>query len=78
MRIQWQVVDYSLQNRAVPRDLHTSRIGTVEPDDISTHLKTAAVPPDKRNPAVLRLWRRRRERHQVSSRVRPYDRGVTA
>jgi hypothetical protein len=82
MRIQWQVVDYSLENRAVPRDLHTSRIETVEPDDISTYLKTTThidgEPPGKRNPVVLRLWRRRRQRHQISSRVRPYDRGVTA
>ena len=40
--------------------------------------RSPGEPPGKRNPVVLRLWRRRRERHQISSRVRPHDQGVTA
>src|SRR3954470_21170261 len=42
MRTQRQIVDYSLQKRAVLRDLHSGRIGTLEVCDASPYLKSAA------------------------------------
>ncbi|NES16233.1 MULTISPECIES: DUF5318 domain-containing protein [Micromonospora] len=42
MRTQRQVVDYSLQKRAVLRDLLASRIGTYDVCDASPYLKNAA------------------------------------
>ena len=42
MRTQRQVVDYSLQKRAVLRDVHNGRIGTLEVCDASPYLKNAA------------------------------------
>src|SRR4051794_1320048 len=42
MRTQRQIVDYSLQKRAVLRDLHSGRIGTLEVCDASPYLKNAA------------------------------------
>jgi hypothetical protein len=42
MRTQRQVVDYSLQKRAVLRDLHNGRVGTLEVCDASPYLKSAA------------------------------------
>ena len=54
MRKQRQVVDYSLQKRAVLRDLHSGRIGTLEVCDASPYLKNAArfhgEPTDERCP----------------------------
>jgi hypothetical protein len=54
MRTQRQVVDYSLQKRAVLRDVHNGRVGTLEVCDASPYLKNAArfhgEPTDERCP----------------------------
>ncbi|MER7889121.1 DUF5318 domain-containing protein [Micromonospora sp. NPDC094482] len=54
MRTQRQVVDYSLQKRAVLRDLLASRVGTYDVCDASPYLKNAArfhgEPTDERCP----------------------------
>jgi hypothetical protein len=42
MRTQRQVVDYSLQKRALLRELHSGRIGAYEVCDASPYLKNAA------------------------------------
>lgn len=42
MRSQRQVVDYSLQKRAVLREVHSGRVGTYEVCDASPYLKNAA------------------------------------
>ncbi|MEV6635286.1 DUF5318 domain-containing protein [Actinoplanes sp. NPDC051470] len=42
MRTQRQVVDYSLQKRALLRDLHKGLVGTLEVCDASPYLKNAA------------------------------------
>ena len=42
MRTQRQVVDYSLQKRALLRELHAGRIGVYEVCDASPYLKNAA------------------------------------
>ncbi|MFJ8685939.1 MULTISPECIES: DUF5318 domain-containing protein [Micromonospora] len=42
MRTSRQVVDYSLQKRAVLRDLHAGRVGTYDVCDASPYLKNAA------------------------------------
>ncbi len=42
MRTQRQVVDYSLQRRAVLRDVHSGRVGVHEVCDASPYLKNAA------------------------------------
>jgi hypothetical protein len=42
MRTQRQIVDYSLQKRAVLRDVHNGKIGTLEVCDASPYLKSAA------------------------------------
>ena len=42
MRTQRRVVDYSLQKRALLRELHTGRIGTYDVCDASPYLKNAA------------------------------------
>lgn len=42
MRTQRQVVDYSLQKRAVLREVHSGRVGTYEVCDASPYLKNAA------------------------------------
>ncbi|WP_040477879.1 DUF5318 family protein [Longispora albida] len=42
MRTQRQVVDYSLQRRALLRELYATRVGTWEVCDASPYLKTAA------------------------------------
>jgi hypothetical protein len=42
MRTQRQLVDFSLQKRAVLRDVHSGRIGTLEVCDASPYLKSAA------------------------------------
>jgi hypothetical protein len=58
MRTQRQVVDYSLQKRAVLRDVHSGRIGTLEVCDASPYLKNAALyhgePTDERCPVCRR------------------------
>jgi hypothetical protein len=58
MRTQRQVVDYSLQKRALLRDLHNGRIGTLEVCDASPYLKNAArfhgEPTDDRCPVCRR------------------------
>jgi hypothetical protein len=58
MRTQRQVVDYSLQKRAVLRDVHNGRVGTLDVCDASPYLKNAALfhgePTDDRCP-VCRL-----------------------
>jgi hypothetical protein len=58
MRTQRQVVDYSLQKRALLRDVHNGRVGTYEVCDASPYLKNAArfhgEPTDERCP-VCRL-----------------------
>jgi len=58
MRTQRQVVDYSLQKRAVLRDVHNGRIGTLEVCDASPYLKSAArfhgEPTDERCPVCRR------------------------
>ncbi len=54
MRTQRQVVDYSLQKRAVLRDLLAGRVGTYDVCDASPYLKNAArfhgEPTDQRCP----------------------------
>lgn len=42
MRTQRQSVDYSLQRRALLRDVYTNRVGTYEVCDASPYLKSAA------------------------------------
>ncbi|AGL21697.1 DUF5318 domain-containing protein [Actinoplanes sp. N902-109] len=42
MRTQRQVVDYSLQKRALLRELHNGKIGALEVCDASPYLKNAA------------------------------------
>lgn len=42
MRTQRQVVDYSLQKRALLRDVYSHRVGTYEVCDASPYLKSAA------------------------------------
>ena len=58
MRTQRQVVDYSLQKRALLRDLHNGRVGTLEVCDASPYLKNAArfhgEPTDERCPVCRR------------------------
>src|SRR5690242_12754184 len=58
MRTQRQVVDYSLQKRAVLRDVHNGRVGTLEVCDASPYLKNAArfhgEPTDERCPVCRR------------------------
>jgi hypothetical protein len=54
MRTQRQVVDYSLQKRAVLREVFSGRVGTYEVCDASPYLKNAArfhgEPTDERCP----------------------------
>jgi len=58
MRTQRQVVDYSLQKRALLRDVHNGKVGTLEVCDASPYLKNAAhfhgEPTDVRCP-ICRL-----------------------
>jgi len=58
MRTQRQVVDYSLQKRALLRDVHNGKIGTLEVCDASPYLKNAArfhgEPTDDRCPVCRR------------------------
>jgi hypothetical protein len=58
MRTQRQVVDYSLQKRALLRELHTGRVGMYEVCDASPYLKSAAryhgEPTDQRCPVCRR------------------------
>ena len=58
MRTQRQVVDYSLQKRALLRDVHNGRVGTLEVCDASPYLKNAArfhgEPTDERCPICRR------------------------
>ena len=58
MRTQRQVVDYSLQKRAVLRDLRNGRVGALEVCDASPYLKSAArfhgEPTDDRCPVCRR------------------------
>jgi Family of unknown function (DUF5318) len=58
MRTQRQVVDYSLQKRALLRDVWTGRVGTYEVCDASPYLKSAArfhgEPTDVRCPVCRR------------------------
>ncbi|HEX6967202.1 MAG TPA: DUF5318 domain-containing protein [Micromonosporaceae bacterium] len=58
MRTQRQVVDFSLQKRAVLRDVHSGRIGRYEVCDASPYLKNAArfhgEPTDSRCPVCRR------------------------
>jgi hypothetical protein len=58
MRTQRQVVDYSLQKRALLRDVHNGRVGTYEVCDASPYLKNAArfhgEPTDERCPVCRR------------------------
>jgi Family of unknown function (DUF5318) len=58
MRTQRQVVDYSLQKRALLRDLYAGRVGTYEVCDASPYLKSAARfhgdPTDVRCPVCRR------------------------
>ena len=42
MRTQRQVIDYSLQKRALLRDVHNGRVGTYEVCDASPYLRNAA------------------------------------
>lgn len=42
MRTQRQIVDYSLQKRALLRDVYSGRVGTYEVCDASPYLKSAA------------------------------------
>ncbi|HEU5111507.1 MAG TPA: DUF5318 domain-containing protein [Micromonosporaceae bacterium] len=42
MRTQRQIVDYSLQRRALLREVHSGRVGTHEVCDASPYLKNAA------------------------------------
>ncbi|HTF08673.1 MAG TPA: DUF5318 domain-containing protein [Asanoa sp.] len=54
MRTQRQTIDYSLQKRAVLRDVYSGRVGTYEVCDASPYLKSAArfhgEPTDERCP----------------------------
>ncbi|MBG0560599.1 DUF5318 domain-containing protein [Actinoplanes aureus] len=58
MRTQRQVVDYSLQRRAVLRDVRKGTIGTLEVCDASPYLRNAATyhgePTDERCPICRR------------------------
>ena len=58
MRSQRQVVDYSLQKRALLRDVHNGKVGTLEVCDASPYLKNAArfhgEPTDDRCPVCRR------------------------
>ena len=58
MRTQWQMVDYSLQKRALLRDVHNGKVGTLEVCDASPYLKNAArfhgEPTDDRCPVCRR------------------------
>jgi hypothetical protein len=58
MRTQRQVVDYSLQKRALLRDVHNGKVGTLEVCDASPYLKNAARfhgdPTDDRCPVCRR------------------------
>ncbi|GID98279.1 DUF5318 domain-containing protein [Amorphoplanes digitatis] len=58
MRTQRQVVDYSLQKRALLRDVHNGKVGTLEVCDASPYLKNAArfhgEPTDERCPVCRR------------------------
>jgi hypothetical protein len=54
MRTRRQTIDYSLQKRAVLRDVYSGRVGTYEVCDASPYLKSAArfhgEPTDERCP----------------------------
>ena len=58
MRTQRQIVDYSLQKRAVLRDVYSGRVGTYEVCDASPYLKSAArfhgEPTEQRCPICRR------------------------
>ena len=58
MRSQRQVVDYSLQKRALLRDVQNGKVGTLEVCDASPYLKNAArfhgEPTDDRCPVCRR------------------------
>lgn len=58
MRSQRQVVDYSLQKRALLREVFSGRVGTYEVCDASPYLKSAArfhgEPTDQRCPVCRR------------------------
>jgi hypothetical protein len=58
MRTQRQVVDYSLQKRALLRDVYSGRVGTYEVCDASPYLKNAArfhgEPTEQRCPVCRR------------------------
>jgi hypothetical protein len=58
MRTQRQIVDYSLQRRALLREVHSGRVGTYEVCDASPYLKNAArfhgEPTDERCPLCRR------------------------
>src|SRR6266511_3850278 len=58
MRTQRQVVDYSLQKRALLREVYSGRVGTYEVCDASPYLKNAArfhgEPTDCRCPVCRR------------------------
>jgi len=58
MRTQRQVVDYSLQKRALLRDLYSGRVGTYEVCDASPYLLSAArfhgEPTEERCPVCRR------------------------
>lgn len=58
MRTQRQMVDYSLQRRAVLRDVRNGRIGTLEVCDASPYLRNAATfhgePTEERCPICRR------------------------
>ncbi|HEX2771778.1 MAG TPA: DUF5318 domain-containing protein [Micromonosporaceae bacterium] len=58
MRSQRQVVDYSLQKRALLREVFSGRVGTYEVCDASPYLKSAArfhgEPTDERCPVCRR------------------------
>jgi hypothetical protein len=58
MRAQRQVVDYSLQKRALLRDLYSGRVGTYEACDASPYLLSAArfhgEPTEQRCPVCRR------------------------
>lgn len=58
MRSQRQIVDYSLQKRALLREVHEGRIGQLEVCDASAYLKNAArfhgEPTDERCPVCRR------------------------
>ncbi|HEY7272827.1 MAG TPA: DUF5318 domain-containing protein [Actinoplanes sp.] len=58
MRTQRQIVDYSLQKRALLRDVHSGKVGTLEVCDASPYLKSAArfhgEPTDERCPVCRR------------------------